>query len=56
MSYLSQHYPSLYVQILTHMNMQDKIDLYMSKCKEFENDAEKYSLYIHGYLMVYLDK
>ena len=27
----------------------------MSKCRGFKNDAEKISLYIHGYFLVWLD-
>ena len=28
----------------------------MAKCKSYENDAEKYSLYLHGYFYIWFDK
>ena len=31
--------------------MVERIESFMAKCKEYEDDAEKYSLYIHGYLL-----
>ena len=56
MDYLSQSYPSLFLLILEHLQMNDEIEQYMAKCKEFENDHEKYSLYVHGYLLAKLDQ
>ena len=34
--------------------MTDKIEQYMAKCKAYENDKENYSLYVHGYLLIWL--
>ena len=28
----------------------------MSKCMAYENDEENYSLYVHGYWLVWLDQ
>ena len=56
MDYLSQAYPSLYLYILEHLQMNDEIEQYMAKCKEYENDHEKFSLYVHGYFLVWLDQ
>ena len=53
MKYLSQHYPSLYVEVLKHLNKLDKIEQYMAKCKGYENDYKNYSLYVHGYLLIW---
>ena len=38
MSYLSVHYPSLYVFILDRLGMKDEIEKYMVICKQYEND------------------
>ena len=54
MDYLSQSYPSLYLLILEHLQMTDEIEKYMAKCKEYENDHEKFSLYVHGYFLAWL--
>ena len=54
MNLLSEEYPSLYVYILQHYNMKDSIQKYMDECKAFENKRDKYSRYIHGYLLIWL--
>ena len=56
MTYLSKHYPSLYVHILGYLNMSDKIEQYMAQCKEYENDEENFSLYVHGYWLIWLNQ
>ena len=56
MEYISEAYPRLYVLILKHLEMYNKIQEYMKKCKTYFNDAEKYSLYVHGYWLVWLDQ
>ena len=56
MTLLSEEYPTLYLFILDHFNMTDKIEEYMAQCKSYENDAEKYSLYLHGYFYIWFDK
>ena len=56
MVYLSEEYPRLYILILEFFGMTDRIEQYMSKCKAYENDRYKYSLYVHGYLFVWLDQ
>ena len=55
MEYLREEYPSLYIVVLKSLNMTDKIKDYMKKCKGYEKDPYKYSLYIHGYFLVWLD-
>ena len=57
MIYLGQEYPSLYIYILEHLERSSEVDQYMAKCKELEEDeSDKYSLYIHGYWLVWLEK
>ena len=51
MRYLSDEYPSLYVFVLEHLKMSDKIQQYMAECKAYEHNPAKYSLYFHGYLL-----
>ena len=55
MEFFSESYPSLYIYMLKHFKMPDRIEKYMSQCKEYENDAKKYSLYIYGYFLPWLD-
>ena len=56
MDFLSETYPSLYIHILDHFGETDKVHKYMEKCKGYEKDYEKYSLYIHGYWLIWLDQ
>ena len=56
MGYLSEEYPSLFIFILEFFDMTDRIEEYMTKCKVYENDPYRYSLYLHGYLLVWLDQ
>ena len=56
MRYISEAYPSLYIFMLKQFNMSDRLEKYVAQCKEYEDDAEKYSLYIHGYWLVWLDR
>ena len=43
------HYPSQYVCILHYLGQKDRLIEYMISCKQYENSAENYSLYVHGY-------
>ena len=54
MEYLSDEYPSLFVFILEQFEMRDRIEKYMAMCKTYENDPEKYTMYIHGYFLIWL--
>ena len=56
LDYLSQVYPNLYVDVLEIFRQYDKIDEYMAKCKEYEDDPCNYSYYVHGYLLTLLDQ
>ena len=56
MDYLSEEYPRLFMIILESFDMTDRIEQYMSKCKEYEDDPYRYSLYVHGYFLVWLDQ
>ena len=56
MDFLSEEYPSLFIFILEFFDMTDKIEQYMNKCKTYEEDPYKYSLYVHGYFLVWLDQ
>ena len=54
MIFLAEEYPSLFVYMLGLYGKKDKIQKYMAKCKTFENNRDKYSIYIHGYLLIWL--
>ena len=56
MDYLGEAYPRLFLFILDYFDMNDRIEQYMTKCKAFEKDPYKYSLYVHGYFLVWLDQ
>ena len=36
--------------------MQDSIQKYMDQCKDYEDSKDKYSHYIHGYLLPWLNE
>ena len=52
--YLSYGYPSLYVFILKKRGMKAELKQYMGICESYENDCKKYTLYIYGYWLPYL--
>ena len=52
---LSETYPRLFLFILEHFEMADRIEEYMAQCKAFEENPKKYSLYVHGFFLVWLD-
>ena len=54
--YLSDWYPCLYIYILKKRSMDLELSKYMNTCKQYENDrdATKYSKYVHGYWIPYL--
>ena len=56
MDYLSEAYPRLFIFILDFFEKTDRIEQYMTKCKAYEEDPNKYSLYLHGYFLVLLDQ
>ena len=56
MSHLKRFYPSLYICVLQHLKRKDLLDKYMQECKEYINDSKKYSLFIHGYLIPWVDQ
>ena len=55
MDYLSGTYPGLYIFILEFFQMKYKKKQYAIMCKSYEEDPYKYSLYVHGYFLVWLD-
>ena len=56
MDFLSEEYPNLFIFILESFDMTDRKKLYMDKCKSYEYDPFKYSLYIQGYFNLWLDQ
>ena len=55
MIYLGQYYPSLYRLLLIHSNQTERLEEYESSCKAFEDDHERYSLYVYGYFFPWLE-
>ena len=56
MTYLSQHYPCIYLLVLKYLKKEKRIEKYLQHCKSFENDCEKFSLYINGYWLPWLEQ
>ena len=56
MDLLGTEYPSLFIFILESFDKTERIDQYTNKCKAYEQDRYKYSLYLHGYFLVWLDQ
>ena len=51
-SVLKADYPTLYLNYLNENDMKEKIEEYIAECfKLREGTAQKYSLYIHGYVV-----
>ena len=55
MTILSQKYPGLYIAVLKLVSETDKIEQYMNKNKAYFHDHIKYSHYIHGYFLLWLE-
>ena len=56
MTYLGEHYPSLFIHVLRYLDKQERIEQYISQCKGYMNEIEKYSLYLHGYLLIWFEE
>ena len=56
MNFLVNEYPSLFIFILKSLDMTERTDQYMNKCKAYEEDCYKYSFYVHGYFLVWLEQ
>jgi len=54
--YLSNKYPCLYVLVMRKRGKDYELEAYMSDCKSYENDWTKFSMYIHGYWIPFLQK
>ena len=56
--YLSERYPCLYIFVLQKRGMDGELKAYYEKCKSYENDEDlsKYSLYVHGHWLPYLQR
>ena len=52
--YLGQHYPCLCIFVLKKRGMDKALKKYMEDCKLYENDHEKYSLYVHGWFLPWI--
>ena len=55
MVFLSQLYPGLYLFVLTQTKQEETKNRFIEKCKTYENDPYRYSIYIHGYLIPWFD-
>ena len=51
---MRQQVPSLWVYSLKQRGMTDELNQYMDECKKHENNWRKYSLYVHGYFIPWL--
>ena len=56
--YLKKWHPTLYVYAMGDCGRDEDMKEYMEKCKKYENDDDfsKYSLYIFGYWLPYLEE
>ena len=47
----------MFIHVLTRMGKLAKVDEYREWCKKQENgDLEKFSYYIHGWFLIWLDE
>ena len=42
--------------MLRYMNREGCINKYMIECRQFDNNPEKYTLYVHGFLLPWFDE
>ena len=52
--FLSQEYPGLYLYVMKERGMHKEVNDYMEKCKLLKDSYEKYSFFVHGYFLPYL--
>ena len=55
LKYLKKNYPCLAIFVLKGMGMDAEITKYMQECKTYERDFRRYSIYIHGYWLPWLE-
>ena len=56
--YLATWCPCLHIFVLQKRGMDEELRAYDEKCKSYENDKDpsKYSLYVQGYWLPYLQR
>ena len=56
--YLSERYPCLYIFVLQKRGMDERLRAYDEMCQsyEYDKDPSKYSLYLHGHWLPYLQR
>ena len=55
-TYLSRNYPSLYRYVITELGTEQSLTRYETCCQSLENDHKKFSLYLHGYFLPWIEK
>ena len=56
LNFLGERYPDLCIFVMKKRGMQDELQEYMDRCRSYENDPERYTLYIRGYWLPYLQQ
>ena len=51
LDFLGREYPSLCAFIMKKRGMKEGLTRYMEDCKKLEYKFERYSFYVHGWLM-----
>ena len=54
LGFLGEWYPCLCVFVMIRRGMENALLKYLADCKKFEDDFEKYSLYVHGFFIPWL--
>ena len=53
---LPKTYPCLYMFLMKYLNRDRELKEYIDLCETFQHDRKKYTYYVHGYFLPWLDK
>ena len=54
MTFLEENYPCLCIYVLKKRCQNRDLTNYMTRCKQYKDDVKKYSIYVHGYFLPWL--
>ena len=56
MKHLNVYYPCLFLFTLQKLKKKELIEKYMTRCQALQGDCKKYSYYVHGYFLIFLQR
>ena len=54
--FISKCYPEVYLAVLSRLNRVEDIAKYSDRCESLRDDPYNYSLYLHGFLLPFIQQ